>query len=114
MSINPQTGQPLTIYVYRGSANGELHLDPERGVFFSTEETYAAQYGEVVQSYEVSLSNPLVVTEEESLGFIEIDRSTLLNQGFDGRVVLYADGSMDIIAFHLAQVSDTHPAMRNL
>lgn len=99
-----RTGEKLVVSVYRGSETGELHLDDDRGVYFSTDCSYAQQYGPVVGRYLVTLVKPLVVTGEEAEGTIEIDRTTLLARGFDGRVIVYDDGEMDVVAFSLDAV----------
>lgn len=101
-----ETGSRLEISVFRGSDHDYIRMDDDRGVFFSTDEGYAASYGSIVRSYNVILENPLVVTEEESHGTIEIDREVLLSQGYDGRVVAYNDGEMDVVAFRLDQVEE--------
>jgi hypothetical protein len=98
--VRPQTGRRLEVTAYRGSDHGEILMDGDRGVFFSTDEAYAASYGSVVWCYVVTLENPLVVSEEEAAGTIEIDRSILVERGYDGRVIANDDGSLDVVAFH--------------
>jgi len=99
------TGQPLQTIVFRGADSAEPHLDPDRGVFFSSDQDYARNYGEVVCEYEISLQKPLVVTEEQSHGNIEIDRNILLAAGYDGRIIAYDDGNLDIVCFELSQAT---------
>lgn len=103
MDDRPITGRRLEVTAFRGSDHDEIAMDDERGVFFSTDEDYAASYGSIVRRYTVTLENPLVATEEESHGTIEIDRNVLLAQGYDGRVVAYDDGSLDVVAFDVNQ-----------
>lgn len=109
-----ETGSRLEIAVYRGSDHDDIKMDDDRGVFFSTDEGYAASYGSIVRSYNVILENPLVVSEAESHGTIEIDREILLAQGYDGRVVAYDDGELDVVAFGLDQIEEvpSPPALR--
>jgi hypothetical protein len=82
----------------------EFHIDPNRGMYFTTDPEYAAQYGEWVYECRVTLSNPRVYSEEESHGMMEIDRLVLIDEGYDGRIIEYADGQKDIIAFHQHQI----------
>jgi hypothetical protein len=98
--VRPGTGCRLEVIAYRGSDHDEIVMDEERGLFFSTDEAYAASYGSVVRRYAVTLENPLVVSEEEAAGTIEIDRRILVERGYDGRVIAYDDGSLDVVAFH--------------
>lgn len=112
MEDHPKTGCRLEVAAYRGSDHDEIVMDEERGVFFSTDEAYAASYGAVVRRYVVTLENPLVVHEEDAAGTIEIDRSILIESGHDGRVIAYDDGSLDVVAFSLDQfvlASDVEP-----
>jgi hypothetical protein len=83
---------------------GELNIDPNRGIYFTTDSEYAAQYGEWVYQCRVTLSNPRVYSEEESHGMMEIDRLALIDEGYDGRIIEYDDGQKDIIAFHPHQI----------
>lgn len=99
----PMTGRRLEVTAYHGSDHDDIVMDEDRGVFFSTDEAYAASYGAVVGRYAVTLENPIVVTEEASQGMIEIDRNVLIEQGYDGRVVAYEDGSLDVVAFEVGQ-----------
>lgn len=99
------TGQPLQTTVFRGADTAELHLDPDRGVFFSSDQDYAWNYGEVVCEYAISMQNPLIVTEEQSHGNIEIDRNVLLAAGYDGRIIAYDDGNFDVVCFELSQAT---------
>lgn len=103
MEDHPVTGRRLEVTAYRGSDHDEIVMDEDRGVFFSTDEAYAASYGPVVRRYAVALENPLVVTEDEAVGTIEIDRNILIDQGYDGRVIAYGDGSLDVVAFEAGQ-----------
>jgi hypothetical protein len=103
MEDRPITGHRLEVTAYRGSDHDEIVMDGDRGVFFSTDEAYAASYGSVVRRYVVTLENPLVVSEQESAGTIEIDRNILIEQGYDGRVIAYDDGSLDVVAFDAGQ-----------
>jgi hypothetical protein len=98
--VRPQTGLKLEVTAYRGSDHDEILMDEDRGVYFSTDEAYAAAYGSVVRRYVVTLENPLVVSEGEAAGTIEIDRNILVARGHDGRVIAYDDGSLDVVAFH--------------
>lgn len=99
------TGNSFSMTVFRGADTADLLLDPDRGVFFSSDEEYARNYGEVVCVYEVSLQNPLVVDERQSHGDIEIDRNILIAAGHDGRVVAYDDGNYDVVCFELSQAT---------
>jgi starvation-inducible outer membrane lipoprotein len=36
---------------------------------------------------------------------MEIEREMLIAEGFDGRLVEYGNGEVDVIAFHLEQVT---------
>lgn len=103
MEDRPISGRRLEVTAYRGSDHDEIVMDGDRGVFFSTDEAYAASYGVIVRRYAVTLDNPLVVTEEEAAGTIEIDRNILIDQGYDGRVIAYDDGSLDVVAFEVGQ-----------
>ena len=103
--MKPKTKEPFAMTVFRGADADELHLDPDRGVFFSSDDDYARNYGEVVCEYEISLQNPLVVTEEQSHGNIEIDRNVLLSEGYDGRIIAYEDGNLDVVCFELSQAT---------
>lgn len=103
MEAHPQTGRRLEVTAYRGSDHDQIVMDEDRGVFFSTDESYAASYGAVVRRYAVTLENPIVVTEEEAAGTIEIDRNILIAQGYDGRVIAYDDGTLDVVAFDARQ-----------
>lgn len=99
------TGKPLKVTAYRGSETGELFVDPERGVYFTTDRNYANDYGPMVAECQVSLDCPLIVSELEAQGTIELDRALLMAQGYDGRTIVYDDGSMDVIAFSLDSVT---------
>ncbi|WP_315921998.1 hypothetical protein [Mesorhizobium sp. SP-1A] len=103
--MKPKTGVPFSMTAFRGADTAQLHLDLDRGVFFSSDQDYARNYGEVVCEYEISLQNPLVVTEEQSHGNIEIDRNVLLAAGYDGRIIAYDDGNFDIVCFELSQAT---------
>jgi hypothetical protein len=94
-----ETGRRLEVAAYRGFDHDEIVMDEDRGAFFSTDEAYAASYGAVIRRYTVTLENPLVVSEKEEMGTIEIDRVTLLELGYDGRVIAYGEGSLDVVAF---------------
>lgn len=98
-----RTGEPITATVWRGDVDDVLRMEEDRGAFFSSDRDYASQYGPVLSAYEVSLSNPVVVSQAEAEGTMEIDRRVLTEQGHDGRIVLYDDGSFDLICFELAQ-----------
>ena len=103
--MKPKTGVPFSMTAFHGADTAELHLDPDRGVFFSSDQDYARNYGEVVCEYEISLQNSLVITEEQSHGNIEIDRNVLLAAGYDGRIIAYDDGNFDIVCFELYQAA---------
>ncbi|NTF17064.1 hypothetical protein G6L37_01300 [Agrobacterium rubi] len=100
------TGNRIEIAVWRGSESDSLIMDTDRGLYFSTDRDYAAGYGDIVRHYVVTLENPVVVSEEEALGSIEIDRNVLVSQGYDGRMILYDDGSLDVVVFDLGCVEE--------
>lgn len=99
------SGQPIRQVAYHGADREELLLDEDRGIFFSTEVEYARDYGPVVGRYELTILNPVVVSEHEANGTIEIDRHVLIDQGYDGRAIVYEDGSADIVAFFVGQAT---------
>lgn len=105
-----RTGVPILVTVFHGAESDHVHLDPDRGVFFSSDPDYAASYGSQVSTFEVSVQNPLVVTENEANGLIEIDRNVLLAQGHDGRIVEYDDGNFDVVCFEVSQARLLGPA----
>jgi hypothetical protein len=109
-----RTGCPLSVVAYRGSDHDTIMMDDERGVFLSTDESYAAEYGATVRRYVVTLRNPLVVSETQAMGMIEIDRRAIMARGHDGRVVAYGDGGLDVVAFDLSQlcIDDPEPGFR--
>lgn len=108
----PSTGRPWTGEVLRGGREpfDPWRIDEERGAFFTTDPIYAAAFGEHVNRFRISLSNPLVHSEEESQGTIEIDREVLIGMGHDGRAIVYDDGSYDVVAFHAEQIEDLGPS----
>lgn len=81
-----------------------ITLDPERGLYFTTDTEYAQGYGKYLHKARVTIKSPAVFTEEESQGDMELDRRSLMADGYDSRVVLYDDGNMDVIVFDLSQV----------
>lgn len=97
------TGTPISLKAFRGSESEEVHIDPLRGAYFTNDPEYARSYGPVVSEFVVTISNPVVVTEAEAAGLIEIDREILMDEGYDGRLVVYDDGGYDVICFHLEQ-----------
>jgi hypothetical protein len=82
----------------------DFRIDPIRGVYFSGDENYARDYGKFVYRCRVSLDNPRVYSEDDANGDMEIDREALIGQGYDGRLVRYDNGDIDVIAFHRHQI----------
>lgn len=92
--------------VYHG-CTGEFspdHIDPERGCYFSGDYEYARSYGPDVYECDVTLQKPIYFSEEEAQGTMEINRPILMQQGFDGRIVTYDNGEIDVIAFIPEQI----------
>ncbi len=52
----------------------------------------------------VRLTNPVVCDEAVANSSMEIDRLILMAKGYDGRIIIYDDGELDVIAFHAHQV----------
>jgi hypothetical protein len=104
INIVENTGQSFTVFHGGETAFDPTHIDPARGAFFSGDVEYARGYGPVVTKCEVTLSNPLIYSEEDANGEMEIDREVLINQGYDGRVIQYDNGEIDVIAFYPNQI----------
>lgn len=92
--------------VYHGSDETfpAFDVDPKRGVYFSGDEAYARDYGSIIYTCRVTLEHPRVFTQEEADGNMEIDREVLIADGFDGRIVRYENGDLDVIAFYPEQI----------
>jgi hypothetical protein len=93
--------------VYHGSDErfSEFTIEPQRGVFFSGDREYAEGYGHYLYTCRVHLDHPRVFTEYEANTVMEIDRPALISAGYDGRIVRYDDGSLDVVAFYPRQIS---------
>ena len=104
--MTPRTGHPYEGIVHHGGpAIFEIdRIDPARGVYFASDESYAKAYGSHVHRCRVRLANPIVYDEAEAEGSMEIDREILLGRGHDGRIVVYDDGELDVVAFHPEQI----------
>ena len=74
-------------------------------VYFSGDAAYASDYGPLVFECNVLLERACGYSEEEANGAMEIDRPTLIAQGYDGRIVRYENGDIDVIAFESDQIS---------
>ena len=79
-------------------------MNPDRGLYFSTDMEYSLGYGNCITQCHVTLERPCVFTQTEAEGYMELDRHVLIGMGFDGRVIQYDDGNMDVIAFYPYQV----------
>lgn len=101
------TGNGFDGIVHHGSDRvfHAFRVDPDRGVFFSGDVEYSRGCGENIYRCRVVLKNPRTFTETESMGDMEIDRNVLIAQGYDGRIVRYDDGAVDVIAFHPGQIT---------
>lgn len=99
--------KPFSAIVFHGSEQRfvQFQMDPERGIYFSGDEAYARSYGPIVYRCRVTISNPRIFDEAEANSDMEIDREALMAQGYDGRIVRYDDGSLDVIAFRLDQIT---------
>jgi len=100
--------KPFDGTVYHGSDKpiGEFVLtDPDRGIYFSGDAEYAHGYGPYVHACHVRLRNALAYTGEEAEGRMELEREALIAGGYDGRLVEYGNGEIDVIAFHPEQVT---------
>ena len=82
-----------------------FRIDPKRGTYFSGDAEYASDYGSIIYRCRVKLRHPKVVTEDEANGDIEIDRLVLMRDGYDGRIVRYDNGEIDVIAFNSNQIT---------
>lgn len=101
----PRTGSPFEAIVYHGGRGRFHRFDKSRGIFFTNDLEYAREYGKV-QRCRVKLSSPVVYSQKEAESTMEIDRVLLMNQGYDGRIIVYDDydGALDVIAFDANQV----------
>lgn len=81
-----------------------FRMDTNRGVYFANEAD--AEYGQYIYKCHVTLLNAYYA---DSLDNFEIDRNLLIAQGYDGRIVDYAEEAgyemYDIIAFHDDQIT---------
>jgi len=102
------TSKPFEGTVYHGAEEAidafELR-EPDRGMFFSGDAAYASDYGPVVHACHVRLGNAIAYDDEEAYGHMELDRNVLIAQGYDGRLVEYDNGEVDVIAFYPEQVT---------
>jgi hypothetical protein len=97
----------LTKIVYHGANkpwNGPPRIAADRGMFFSTDPNYALDYGSTIYKARVTLNNPLAYSELQAQGTMVLDRRKAMALGYDGRVIQYDDGNMDVIAFSPEQI----------
>jgi len=102
------TSKPFEGTVYHGSdelIEGFVLTDPDRGIYFSGDVSYARGYGPYVHACHVRLRNALAYTGEEAEGRMELEREVLIAEGYDGRLVEYENGEVDVIAFYTEQVT---------
>jgi len=94
--------------VYHGAAEAierfELR-EPARGIYFSGDPDYARDHGPHVHACRVRLARAAAYGEDEANADMEIDREALIALGYDGRIVEYGTGEIDVIAFHPGQVT---------
>ena len=81
-------------------------MNPDRGVYFANEPDH--DYGRYVYRCRITLNNAIT---NSSLDNFEIDRHILISQGYDGRIVDYAEETFedqtemfDYIAFYDHQI----------
>jgi hypothetical protein len=102
---SPRRAVPFDGIVYHNSnARFDVfNVNPERGVYFANEPDH--EYGRYTYRCRVKLQNAAYY---ESLDNMEIDREALIEEGFDGRIVDYAEESdepmFDYIAFFPQQI----------
>jgi len=102
------TSKPFERTVYHGSdepIDEFVLMEPGRGIYFSGDIGYAQGYGPYVHACHVRLRNALAYTGEEAEGRMELERDVLIAQGYDGRLVEYENGEIDVIAFYPEQVT---------
>jgi len=107
MKINEIFSHPINIVGYHGT-DADISAfklkSPKRGIYFTSDQEYASDYGDTIYRCHITLNNPVIYSESESHGDMEIDRDVLISKGYDGRVIVYDDGQKDIIAFYPNQV----------
>ena len=99
--------KPFIGTVFHGSPSEfkTFRMDDERGIYFSGDYDYAKGYGDFVYEAKVSLRHPIWYNEQQADSDMEISRPLLISQGYDGRIVAYDNGEMDVIAFYLEQIT---------
>lgn len=102
----PERPRAFDGIVYHGSQKKltSLRVDSDRGLYFSSDVAYALDYGPYVYQCRVRLARARYYSEEEANTTMEIDRNILVADGYDGRVITYPNGEMDVVAFHPEQV----------
>lgn len=96
--------------VFHGSPHSphrirRFRVHPERGVYFTSNAKYAEDYGAYVYRCRVKIDHPRIYSEAEANSDMEIDRTKLIDAGFDGRIIEYDDGYLDVIAFFEQQIT---------
>jgi ArsR family transcriptional regulator len=111
----PASGQPFNAIVYHGGRHARFRperFNIDRGIYFATDREYAGEWGGHVHRCRVKLTNPVVYDEAAANSTIEIDRLILMAKGYDGRIIVYNDGELDVIAFDPQQIEILDPSAK--
>ncbi len=109
----PATGQAYDAIVHHGGRHARFRperFDIDRGIYFATDRGYAGEWGGHVHRCRVRLTNPVVYDEAAANSTMEIDRLILMAKGYDGRIIVYDDGELDVIAFDPQQIEILDPS----